>query len=316
MRQYIVLGITYLLAFSSFFFFIVQDDGNRPVIDRQFAFYSTITLPDANQQDPEEQGQEQRDEEQSDEIPNENNNVEENGTKETSNNGENNEGNQESERFNILWGVDSASLTDETLYACVAENFGDPQIWGRYLEDKDGVSYGLTSEEVELLHQNGVAILVIYNHFTDGTSYDKGVADAEYAIAYAERIGVPEGVAIFANVEPFYPIDSDFILGWYDTISSSVYTPAIYGVFSEGEEVRVAFEAAAEENSSILDEMIIWSNQPQVGITTEGNAPEYSPEGPNEGLTWAYQYGLDAETCNIDTNLFQSSIMDFVWQPE
>ncbi|WP_328703106.1 glycoside hydrolase domain-containing protein [Alkalihalobacterium elongatum] len=322
MRQYLVLATVFILAFASFFFFVINDGYERALICENGQF-----------EDREKNGAEDEERENGNGSNGESNG-EENG--ETSNgdngegngeetNGENGETNGENGTINgneeesgeIVWGVDSASLTTEELFACVTSNFGDPEIWGRYLEDKEGVSYGLTTDEVDFLHEQGVSILVIYNHFTDGTTYEKGVAEAEQAIAYAEEIGVPEQVAIFANVEPEYPIDSAFIQGWYDTLQPSIYYAAIYGLFDEESDVYVAYEGAINENPEIAENMIVWANQPQIGITTEENAPEdYNPAAPNDWLNWAWQYGIDAETCNIDTNLFQSIIFDYLWQPE
>ncbi|MEB1809343.1 MAG: DUF1906 domain-containing protein [Bacillaceae bacterium] len=314
MRQYVVLAAVFILAFASFFFFVINDGYERTLICQNGQIEETEENGDGSS--GESNGEEQN-------GGTENGESGEGNGEET--NGENGEGSGENGTINgngedtgeIVWGVDSASLTTEELYTCVTSNFGDPEIWGRYLEDKDGVSFGLTEDEVSFLHQQGVSILVIYNHFTDGTTYDKGVAEAEVAIEYAERIGVPEGVAIFANVEPEYPIDSAFIQGWYDTLQPSIYNAAIYGLFDAESDVWAAFEGAINENPEIADNMIVWANQPQIGITTEENAPEeYEPGPPNEWLNWAWQYGIDAETCNIDTNLFQSAIFDYLWQPE
>ncbi|WP_245805836.1 glycoside hydrolase domain-containing protein [Bacillus alkalicellulosilyticus] len=338
MRQYIILGVVYLLALASFFFFVASDYCDCEInvvtpITPVFQVPTDESDDDETNGTEEENGEEQEETETNgrDEDNGEDQDSESNGREEedTDENGESNGRDEDEDSTNgtvrdqasgdeILWGVDSASLTDQEFFACVINNFGDPVIWGRYLEDKDGVSFGLITEEVELLHDNGVSILVIYNHFTDGTTYEKGVSEAETAIEYAQNIGVPEGVAIFANVEPFYPIDSAFIQGWYDTIDPSEYTPAIYGVFSpDGDNnVRIAFEAAVDDNPEILDNTIIWTNQPQIGITTEANAPEFDPQGPENALTWAWQYGIDAETCNIDTVLYESAILDFVWSPE
>ncbi|QKY68348.1 hypothetical protein [Lentibacillus sp. CBA3610] len=88
-------------------------------------------------------------------------------------NGQNGDNEQE-----IYWGVDSASYTDENIYQCVNENFGEPEVWGRYLGDKEGVSAGMDTNEVNLLHDNDVRILVIYNHFNEATGYDHGARHA------------------------------------------------------------------------------------------------------------------------------------------
>lgn len=52
---------------------------------------------------------------------------------------------------------DARSSSD--LYQCVNENYGRPEVWGRYLGDKEGVvSTGLTSDEASFLHDKGLRI--------------------------------------------------------------------------------------------------------------------------------------------------------------
>jgi hypothetical protein len=235
-----------------------------------------------------------------------------NGTKEENSSGNNQEeANNEEDR--IIWGVDSASLTTEEMLACVTDNFGSPDIWGRYLGDKEGVSKGLTADEIELLHSNDIKILLIWNHFEDARGYENGKQQAQEAIQMAEDLGVPEGVAIFADIEPSYPVDAEFIRGWYEIMSESVYSPGVYGVFDSEQELYAALEQAGQDNGELLANTYVWTAAPNIGITTETNAPEYQPEAPNNALIGGWQYGLDAQACNIDTNLFHSNLLDVVW---
>ncbi|UCZ51924.1 DUF1906 domain-containing protein [Bacillus shivajii] len=246
-----------------------------------------------------------------------NNEVEGNGDGEEKNgedpngNGENGEANGDTPES--IWGVDSASLTDEEMLTCIRENFGDPQVYARYLGDKEGVSYGLTHEEVELLHSNEIDIMVIWNHFEDARGYEKGQSEANDAIEMAREFGVPEGVALFANVEPIYPIDAEFILGWYDTLAESEYESGVYGIFSPDRDLYVEYEMAAEENPDLLENNYVWTSYPEEGVTTEENAPEYNPVAPEGSLLAGWQYGIEAETCNIDTNLFDGEVLDVLW---
>lgn len=229
-------------------------------------------------------------------------------------NGNGEDGNKDDEeRPEIVWGVDSASETTEEFYACVRENFGEPLVWGRYLGNVDGVSYGLTSEQVELIHSEGAEILLIHNQFNDATGYDNGAQQAELAIELAQELDAPEGVAIFANIEPFFDVDADFITGWYDVFADSEYIPGIYGIFDPERELYVQFNAAADENGDIRENTYLWTAAPNVGITTEAEAPDYEPIGPEDALIIGWQYGLDAETCNIDTNLFEGEKLDVLW---
>ncbi|MFT4415546.1 glycoside hydrolase domain-containing protein [Fredinandcohnia humi] len=215
----------------------------------------------------------------------------------------------------IIWGIDSASETSEEFYACVREHFGDPVVFGRYLGDIEGVSKGLTAKQVKLIHSKGDYILPIYNHFDNATGYENGVSQAKEAIKLASEIGMPKGIAIFADIEPNYPVDSEFIRGWFETISNSQYKSGIYGVFDQEQNLSKAFNEAIEKNQDILENNYIWTAAPNIGITTQAKAPKYTPEAPENSLVWGWQYGIDAESCNIDTNLFKGALVDVLWGP-
>jgi hypothetical protein len=213
----------------------------------------------------------------------------------------------------ILWGVDTASKLDQAFLQCVVDNYGKPSVFGRYLETKEGVSSGLTPEEVELLHQQGIKIIPIYNHFTNATTYESGAQEAQAAIAYAQQIGIPEGKAIFADIEPTYPVDENFIRGWIDTLLVSPYKPGIYGVFTNESALTAAYQAAIAANQNVQSQTIIWSSNPNPVVTPKANAPEFHPGAPENVPVSIWQYGINGETCNIDTNLIQSNILDFLW---
>lgn len=210
----------------------------------------------------------------------------------------------------IYWGVDSASYTDEDLLQCVQDNFGQADVWGRYLGDIEGVSQGLDSDEVSLLHENDTHILVIYNHFSEATGYDNGVSEAEKAIADAADLDIPKGVAIFGDIEPSYPVDSAFLEGWYDTFVSSDYEAALYGVFNEKSHLLEAYKATKQP---VQENTVVWTAYPQKEITTKEKAPDYNPQGPDDALLYGWQYGMEAEQCHIDTNLFHEEILDYLW---
>jgi len=214
----------------------------------------------------------------------------------------------------LVWGVDSANETNEDFYACVKENFGEPSVFGRYIGNNEGVSVGLTKEQVELIHSEGAAILPIYNHVTDARGYDNGVSHAQAAIQLASDLGIPEGVALFLDIEPNYPIDAEFIKGWYDEISSSQYKSGIYGIFDSERELFAAYKTAVEKNKEIGENTFIWTAAPNIGITTKDEAPEFKPDAPEETKAVGWQYGIDAETCNIDTNLFEGDLLEVLWK--
>ncbi|MFC3883566.1 glycoside hydrolase domain-containing protein [Bacillus songklensis] len=231
-----------------------------------------------------------------------NNSVNSNNNNNNNGNGNGNNNPNKPEKPAMVWGIDSASAATNEQYACVRENFGEPAVWGRYLGDKNGVSKGLTKNEADFIHSQNEKVLLIYNQFTNTAGYENGKNEASQAIKYAQDLGVPEGVALFADIEPDYPVDADFIRGWYETIASSSYKPGIYGAFDSKRKLFSAYNDAAASNREIKKNTIIWSASPSPGVTEQSDVPEFKPEAPQGALTLGWQYGIDSEVCNIDTN--------------
>jgi hypothetical protein len=217
---------------------------------------------------------------------------------------------KDGKRDEIHWGVDSATYTDKDFLGCVVDNYGKPAVWGRYLGDKEGTSAGLDKSEVKLLHDNNIKILIIYNHVEDATGHENGVEHAKKAIDMAKELDVPKGVAIFLDIEPDYPVDAEFINGWYATIADSNYEPGLYGVFDKESNLIKAFNSM---DKSAQDNTIVWTAYPQAEITSKKNAPKYEPQGPEDSKLYGWQYAIEGKTCNIDTNLFKGNILEFLW---
>ncbi len=222
-----------------------------------------------------------------------------------------NSGKEDSEQ--IIWGVDSADYTTEDFYECVIEQYGKPKAWGRYIGTKEGVSRGLDKSEIAFLHERDISIIPIYNLFTDATGYKNGQSEAEQAIEIATAFEVKKGVSLFANIEPEYPVDSAFIQGWTDGVHSSQYKPGIYGLFKEGNAISEAFQEAASSNKKVADDVMIWSSYPQKKVTIKENAPSFNRETPDSVNVSIWQYGIEGEVCNIDTNVLKSEALERLW---
>ncbi|MBU8904979.1 glycoside hydrolase domain-containing protein [Desertibacillus haloalkaliphilus] len=211
------------------------------------------------------------------------------------------------------WGIDSAAAADMNLFECVVDNFGYPDYWGRYLTTVPGVSEGLSEEEIRFLRGSGVRIMPIYNVFRQSVIYARGKEDARRAIRNARRLGIRQGTVIFANVEHFFNVDAGWIQGWVDEMYPSGYKPGFYhdpvrGQFSD------AYCQAIEESDRVRTQSILWSAEPEPGVTTRANKPEFNPATPPcEANVWAWQYGRDADECPIDTNLIDQRLFDDLW---
>ncbi|UCZ54216.1 DUF1906 domain-containing protein [Bacillus shivajii] len=209
---------------------------------------------------------------------------------------------------NIIWGIDSAAAADQALYDCVVENFGHPDFWGRYLNTIPDVSEGLTVQEIAFLKDNGIKVMPICNSFSEAVGYREGTVAARNAIFNARRLGINPGVFIFANIENFFAVDADWLIGWADTFLNSDYRPGYYNDPVEGD-FEAAYCEAVERSENVRVQTVLWSAEPEPGITTKQNYPPFNPEVPNcEANVWAWQYGRDAAECPIDTVLMQQRL--------
>ncbi len=211
------------------------------------------------------------------------------------------------------WGVDSAAVVNESLYNCVITHFGKPHYWGRYLATVPNAAEGLSASEIAFLHQRGIKILPIYSAFRSATGYNRGQIAAQNAIFQARRLDIPKNVVLFANIERFFAVDDGWIRGWVDTIYPSGYRPGFYhdpvqGNFSN------AYCTATNISERVKQQAILWSAEPEPGVSKESDAPTFNPTAPAcRGNVWGWQYGRDATTCPIDTNIITDQLNAYLW---
>ncbi|UJW58650.1 glycoside hydrolase domain-containing protein [Salipaludibacillus agaradhaerens] len=211
---------------------------------------------------------------------------------------------------NLYWGVDSATDVDQALYACVVANFGQPDFWGRYLTTVPNVNEGLTREEIAFLQGVGIKLMPIYNDFSEALGYTQGRVAARNAIFHAQRLGITGDIFIFANLENFFNIDADWLIGWADAFVDSSFRPGYYNDPIEGD-FNEAFCEAQEQSENVRFQTVLWSAEPEPGVTTKANTPVYNPEAPEcGGNVWAWQYGRDAAACPIDTVLMEERLFN------
>ncbi|MFB1050136.1 glycoside hydrolase domain-containing protein [Paraliobacillus sp. JSM ZJ581] len=212
-----------------------------------------------------------------------------------------------------LWGVDSAATVTSDLYNCVLNNYGKPEYWGRYLTRVEGAAEGLTKEEVNLLHNSGTKILPIYSNFSSATGSRKGRTVAQNAVFHAKRLGIPKGTILFANVENFFDVNANWISSYVDTLYHTDYKPGFYHDPIEGNFSK-AYCQAIKQNNAVEVQAVLWSAEPESGISKRIEAPTFAPRKPScKANVWGWQYGRDAKTCPIDTNLIDQRLYRMLW---
>ena len=212
----------------------------------------------------------------------------------------------------FFWGVDSAVAVDEEILRCVQNNFGAPDFWGRYLSTVPNASEGLTKVELQYLRSKGIKVVPIFNNFKSSVGGQAGNVAARNAIYNANRLGIRKGTVLFANVERFFEVDANWLIGWVETFYSSPYLPGFYHDPIVGD-FNQAYCQAVAKDERVKNQVILWSAKPEKGVTSKRSQPKFNPRKPNCPATvWGWQYGRNAKVCPIDTNLADSRLFDLM----
>lgn len=227
----------------------------------------------------------------------------------------------------LLWGVDSckAITGDPTgeVYPKVARGLGAPDFWGRYLTPT--MCAAISGSEVALAHNQGMAILPIYNDYdcSNVAGYDTAVAYAHAASAAAQSLQIPQGRAVAIDIEPPGPycsgaVDAAFVQGWFDAITAAGYVPLYYGNGTSGSEFASAYCAAETQNPTIATGSYIWSFEPSLdapGLSKAGS-PGWGPYVtgcPDSVVAWQYQIDVNSPNPDVDLDEALSSLP--LWYP-
>lgn len=177
----------------------------------------------------------------------------------------------------------------------------------------DGAAEGLIQTEIELLHNSGTKIIPIYSKLTAAIGSREGRTTAQNAIYHARRLGIPEGTIIFAKIERFFEIDVDWILGYVEAMYATGFKPGFYSDPGEGN-FNSAYCQAVTQNDQVAVQAVLWSAEPESGISKQRNAPKFDPAKPNcKANILGWQYGRDASTCPINTNLINPRLYNLLW---
>jgi hypothetical protein len=203
----------------------------------------------------------------------------------------------------VFWGVDSSVSVDEEIWRYVHKNFGEPDFWGRYLSTVPNTSEGLTKKEIQYLRSKGIKVMPIFNNFTRTVGRQEGRVAARNAIYNAKRLGIRKGTVLFANVERFFDVDASWLIGYVETMYTSIYRPGFYYDPIEGDFNQV-YCHAVEQSELVKNQAVLWSAKPEKGVSSKRKQPKFNPRKPNcPSNVWAWQYGRDARISPVDTNL-------------
>jgi len=138
----------------------------------------------------------------------------------------------------IVSGVDSSSSCTQSSIDCLKQN--NIAFVGRYYSRTTQIAgKKLTQAEAQLLSQNGLEIVAVYEDGPTSYSYfsaTRGTADAGGALQQAAAVGQPDGSAIYFTVD-YDAAQSDIegnITAYFEAIAETIGDTYAVGVYGSG----------------------------------------------------------------------------------
>ena len=211
----------------------------------------------------------------------------------------------------LLFGIDTKIETDDLLqnnitqFEWAVRNKIYPNFFGRNIVGENS----LNKEEIKFLHSKGCKIALIYSDPGEKKNEEQGKLLAKNIDIRAFELGIPEGVAIFLELDDNENVTRDFMLGFAKTMIAEGYTPA----FKVNTDAKFAFDRefsrGMQTDKDIFDKCIIWAVAPTIaeydGITTThlihpDNWTPYAPSGIKRAEIAIWQYGRDCHPIEDD----------------
>ena len=201
----------------------------------------------------------------------------------------------------LLFGVDSRTQANELLqnnieeFEWVVRNKIYPNFYGRYLVGDNC----LTKEEINFIHSKGCKIAAIYTDDNEKQSEEQGAFLAKAIDIRALELGIPEGTAVFLEINEDEPISDNFLRGFAESLIVEGYTPG----FKANTDAKFIFDRefsrGMQNAKDVFKKSLIWAVAPTIedynGITTShlihpDNWVPYAPSGliGNEIAVWQY----------------------------
>lgn len=223
----------------------------------------------------------------------------------------------------MLFGVDSHFQANDLLqnnlekFEWVVRNKIYPNFYGRYLSGENC----LTKEEIKFLHNKGCKIALIYAEDGEKQTEEYGMKLAKKIGSRALELDIPEGVAIFLEIDENTPVNYDFMKGFAKYLMIEGYTPG----FKANTDAKYAFDRefsrGMQSSRDMFSKCLIWATSPTVkeynGITTShlihpDNWKPFAPSGITRKEIAIWQYGVDCHPIENDMEVVTTFNLDLV----
>lgn len=223
-----------------------------------------------------------------------------------------------------LFGVDSAAPVSKEAYAQV-RHWASVSIgfWGRYLGTGGGAAVPLSASEVQVLHDIGVGIVPIYNDVVQtalGTAIE-GEAAGRDAVLKARALGIPQGVAVFADIEAGWPVTGAWLQGWAQELAAENYRPGVYVNLADPH-ATTALKTLLSQNPTLYHRLIVWNAR---WLATGGwdvfnngriSTPPFTAPQGYQDVVGLWQFAGASDGGFVDLNLRNPAILSlsYVWR--
>ena len=223
----------------------------------------------------------------------------------------------------LFWGADSQMQSNDLLqnnieeFEWIVRNKKHPDFYGRYLTGDNC----LTLEEIGFLHGKGCKIVPIYADNCVKQTEQQGTHLAKEIDARALELGIPEGTAIFLEIDENYPVSRDFMRSFAKSLMEEGYTPG----FRTNTDAKFMFDRefsrGMQTDREIFKRCLIWAVSPTIkeydGITTSHVVyPDiwmpYAPSGITRAEIAIWQYGAHCHPIEDDMGNLVTFNLDLV----
>ena len=213
----------------------------------------------------------------------------------------------------LLFGVHSEHEASDLLqnnidlFEWVTRNKIYPNFWGRYILGENA----LTDTEIRYLHDKGCRIAALCRTEETKGSEESARSLAAKVGAAATTLKIPEGTAIYLEIDPEESPSRDYLRGFASTLLKAGYTPA----FKANTDAKYAFDRefsrGMQTDKGIFDKCLIWATAPILTeydqMTTShlihpDNWKPFAPSAIQRKEIALWQYGKDCHPIYDDTD--------------
>ena len=222
-----------------------------------------------------------------------------------------------------MFGVDSKIQADDILqnniseFEWVVRNKIYPNFFGRYISGDEC----LTKSEIEFIHSKGCKIAALFMDESQKLTKKHAALLVEKIDDCAFRLGIPEGVAIFLEINESEMMSCDFMQEFANTLLFAGYTPG----FKVNTDAKFTFDRefskGIQNNESLFNQCLVWATAPTVeeynGITTShlihpDNWKPYAPSGMSRRNIAVWQYGNNCHPIENENEMLTTFHLNLV----